>query len=1111
MPKRTDISSILVIGAGPIVIGQACEFDYSGTQAIKALKDEGYRIVLVNSNPATIMTDPELADATYVEPITPEVVAKIIEVERPDAVLPTMGGQTALNTALALFRDGTLDRFGVRMIGADAEAIDKAEDRQKFKVAMDKIGLESARSHIAHNEADALVGLEKVGLPAIIRPSFTLGGTGGGVAYNREEFLDIVRKGLDASPTTEVLIEESLLGWKEYEMEVVRDRADNAIIICSIENVDPMGVHTGDSITVAPALTLTDKEYQQMRNASIAVLREIGVETGGSNVQFAVNPKDGRQIVIEMNPRVSRSSALASKATGFPIAKVAAKLAVGYTLDEIMNEITGATPAAFEPTIDYVVTKVPRFAFEKFRGAEETLSTAMKSVGEVMAIGRNFAESLQKALRGLETGLDGLDEVERLRGAPRDEIVAALAKATPDRLLVAAQALREGLGEAEIAQIAGFDPWFLERMNEIITAERKVEADGLPRDAEGLRHLKSLGFSDRRLARLALRSANIRGGMSVGIRRGGGLLHDALVAMTGGITEEEVRALRHRLGVHPVYKRIDTCAAEFDAKTPYMYSTYEAPAFGEPENEALPSDRRKIVILGGGPNRIGQGIEFDYCCCHACFALADAGYETIMVNCNPETVSTDYDTSDRLYFEPLTAEDVLELLRVEQSRGELVGVIVQYGGQTPLKLARALEAAGIPILGTSPDAIDLAEDRERFAKLVNDLKLLQPANGLARSREEAAAVADRIGYPVLMRPSYVLGGRAMEIVDGPAQLDAYISTAVQVSGDAPVLIDRYLRDAIEVDVDCIADGTDVVVAGVMQHIEEAGVHSGDSACSLPPYSLSSEVVDEISRQAVMLARALQVRGLMNAQFAVKDGAIYLIEVNPRASRTVPFVAKVVGVPVAKIAARVMAGEKLADLPAIPVPEGRIAIKEAVFPFARFPGTDPVLSPEMKSTGEVMGMAPDFATAFLKSQAGAGTVLPTGGTVFVSVKDGDKAVIEPAVASLIDMGFTIVATGGTAAHLRGRGLSVESVNKVAEGRPHIVDRMKDGDIALVFNTTEGWQSLQDSQSIRATSVAGRIPYFTTAAASVAAVRAIEALKAGGLEVRTLQSYHRASHA
>ncbi|AEG48238.1 carbamoyl-phosphate synthase, large subunit [Sphingobium chlorophenolicum L-1] len=1111
MPKRTDISSILIIGAGPIIIGQACEFDYSGTQAVKALKEEGYRIILVNSNPATIMTDPEFADATYVEPITPEIVAKIIEKERPDAVLPTMGGQTALNTALALFNDGTLDKFGVKMIGADAAAIDKAEDRLKFRDAMDKIGLESARSRIAHTMEEALEALEFTGLPSIIRPSFTLGGTGGGVAYNKEEFKRIVAEGLDASPTTEVLIEESLLGWKEYEMEVVRDRNDNAIIICSIENVDPMGVHTGDSITVAPALTLTDKEYQIMRNASIAVLREIGVETGGSNVQFAVNPKDGRLIVIEMNPRVSRSSALASKATGFPIAKVAAKLAVGYTLDEIENDITGATPASFEPTIDYVVTKIPRFAFEKFKGSEPLLGTAMKSVGEVMAIGRNIHESMQKALRGLETGLSGFNNVDHLEGAPKDDIVAALAQPTPDRLLVAAQALREGLTVAEIHAIAKFDPWFLERIKEIIDVETDILSNGLPQDADGMRRLKAMGFSDKRLAYLALKSANLRG-MERGIARGSGLIHEAVKAMTGGVTEDEVRALRHKLGVRPVFKRIDTCAAEFEAKTPYMYSTYEAPIFGEAENEAQPSDRKKVVILGGGPNRIGQGIEFDYCCVHACFALSEAGYETIMVNCNPETVSTDYDTSDRLYFEPLTAEDVLEILSVEMSSGSLLGVIVQFGGQTPLKLAQALENAGVPILGTSPDAIDLAEDRERFAALIDKLKLKQPANGIARSREEAIAVANRIGYPVLMRPSYVLGGRAMEIVDGQAQLEEYIATAVQVSGDSPVLIDQYLRDAIEVDVDALCDGDDVVVAGVLQHIEEAGVHSGDSACSLPPYSLSDDIIAEIERQADVLARALSVRGLMNIQFAVKDGVVYLIEVNPRASRTVPFVAKAIGTPIAKIASRVMAGEKLRDLPKIDRNAiSHIAVKEAVFPFARFPGVDPVLSPEMKSTGEVMGIDSDFATAFAKAQLGAGTVLPKSGTVFVSVKDSDKPVILPAVRKMAALGFTIIATGGTARYLEEQGIAVQPVNKVAEGRPHIVDKIIDGDVDLIFNTTEGWQSLKDSKEIRTSALRAKVASFTTAAASVAAADAIEALRGHALEVRSLQSYYPVSQA
>ena len=1106
MPKRTDISSILVIGAGPIVIGQACEFDYSGTQAIKALKEEGYRVVLVNSNPATIMTDPDMADATYVEPITPEIVARIIEKERPDAVLPTMGGQTALNTALALFNDGTLEKYGVKMIGADADAIDKAEDRLRFRDAMDKIGLESARSGVAHTVEEAFAVLERTGLPSIIRPSFTLGGTGGGVAYNKAEFEHIVRSGLDASPTTEVLIEESLLGWKEYEMEVVRDRNDNAIIICSIENVDPMGVHTGDSITVAPALTLTDKEYQIMRSASIAVLREIGVETGGSNVQFAVNPKDGRLIVIEMNPRVSRSSALASKATGFPIARVAAKLAVGYTLDELTNEITGATPASFEPSIDYVVTKIPRFAFEKFKGAEPLLSTAMKSVGEVMAIGRNFKESMQKALRGLETGLDGFNRVLSLEGAGRDAIVAALSRQTPDRLLIVGQAFRDGFTVDEINAITHYDKWFLRQIEEIIAEEAKIMEDGLPTDAAGLRRLKAMGFSDKRLAVLAVRGIHVAGGLGETSARRSGLLHDALKMMAGATSEDEVRALRNKLGVHPVFKRIDSCAAEFEAVTPYMYSTYEAPMFGAPEDEARPSDRRKIVILGGGPNRIGQGIEFDYCCCHACFALEDAGYETIMINCNPETVSTDYDTSDRLYFEPLTAEDVLEILRVEQQNGELVGVIVQFGGQTPLKLAQALEDAGIPILGTSPDAIDLAEDRERFSALVEKLGLMQPANGIARSRDEAVAVANRIGFPVLIRPSYVLGGRAMEIVDSVAQLDDYIATAVQVSGDSPVLIDQYLRDAIECDVDALCDGEQVVVAGVMQHIEEAGIHSGDSACTLPPYSLPAEVIAEMERQAEALALALGVKGLMNIQFAVKDGDVYLIEVNPRASRTVPFVAKAIGQPVAKIAARVMAGEKLSTFPPFKRELDYMAVKEAVFPFARFPGVDPVLSPEMKSTGEVMGIDRDFATAFAKSQLGAGMKLPQGGVVFVSVKDTDKPVILPAAKKLVELGFRLIATGGTAKFLAEMGVPVEPVNKVAEGRPHIVDKIIDGDVALIFNTTEGWQSLKDSQSIRGSALTGKVPYFTTAAASVAAVEAIAALRGAQLEVRSLQAYY-----
>ena len=1106
MPKRTDISSILVIGAGPIIIGQACEFDYSGTQAIKALKEEGYRVILVNSNPATIMTDPEMADATYIEPITPEIVAKIIEKERPDAVLPTMGGQTALNCALDLANQGVLDKFGVQMIGANADAIDKAENRQRFREAMDKIGLESARSGVANTVDEAYAVLERTGLPSIIRPSFTLGGTGGGIAYNKAEFERIVRDGLDASPTTEVLIEESLLGWKEYEMEVVRDRKDNCIIICSIENVDPMGVHTGDSITVAPALTLTDKEYQIMRTASIEVLREIGVETGGSNVQFAVNPADGRLIVIEMNPRVSRSSALASKATGFPIARVAAKLAVGYTLDEIQNEITGATPASFEPTIDYVVTKIPRFAFEKFKGSKNELSTAMKSVGEVMAIGRCFAESMQKALRGLETGLDGFNRITEFEGVSREVITASLSKRTPDRILKIAQAFREDFTVEEIARITGFDPWFLRQIEAIIYEEKMIAHNGLPNTADEMRRLKAMGFSDKRLATLAVRSVGVAGGLGETQAKRSGLLHDALRAMAGATSEQEVRDLRRKLGVYPVYKRIDSCAAEFEAITPYMYSTYEAPSFGEAEDEAMPSDRKKIVILGGGPNRIGQGIEFDYCCVHACFALAEAGFETIMVNCNPETVSTDYDTSDRLYFEPLTEEDVLEIMRVEMSKGEVVGTIVQFGGQTPLKLAVALEREGIPILGTSPDAIDLAEDRERFAKLVNKLKLMQPMNGIAKSRDEAAAVAARIGYPVLLRPSYVLGGRAMEIVDSEAQLDDYIATAVNVSGDSPVLVDQYLRDAVECDVDVVADGFEVRIAGVMQHIEEAGVHSGDSACTLPPYSLPVDIITEMERQATELAKALKVRGLMNVQFAVKDGDVYLIEVNPRASRTVPFVAKAIGQPIAKVAARVMAGEGLHTFEPFDLNPDHMAVKEAVFPFARFPGSDPVLSPEMKSTGEVMGIDRGFAAAFLKSQLGAGMKPPQSGTLFVSVKDTDKPLIVPAVQTLLDKGFRVIATGGTQTYLAKQGLAVEPVNKVAEGRPHIVDAIIDGDVQLIFNTTEGWQSLLDSKSIREAALEKKLPYYTTAAACLAVAQAIAEVSPEQLEVRSLQDYY-----
>ncbi|ABS63927.1 carbamoyl-phosphate synthase, large subunit [Parvibaculum lavamentivorans DS-1] len=1078
MPKRTDIKSIMIIGAGPIIIGQACEFDYSGTQACKALKDEGYRIILVNSNPATIMTDPELADATYIEPITPEVVAKIIEKERPDALLPTMGGQTALNTALALADMGVLEKFGVEMIGAKREAIEMAEDRQLFRDAMDRIGLESPRSRVAHNMEEALAALEFVGLPAIIRPSFTMGGTGGGIAYNRQEFSDIIESGLDASPVNEVLVEESVLGWKEYEMEVVRDKADNCIIICSIENVDPMGVHTGDSITVAPALTLTDKEYQVMRNASIAVLREIGVETGGSNVQFAVNPKDGRLVVIEMNPRVSRSSALASKATGFPIAKVAARLAVGYTLDELRNDITKVTPASFEPTIDYVVTKIPRFAFEKFAGAEKLLGTAMKSVGEAMAIGRTFQESLQKALRSMETGLTGLNEVTvpgMGEGDDKNAIRAALGRPTPDRLLVIAQALREGMSHDQIQASCSYDPWFIEQLQGLIDAEAEVRGKGLPQTKAEMRRLKAMGFSDARLAELA-RSE-----------------------------EEAVRKARREMGVRPVYKRIDTCAAEFESLTPYMYSTYETDFDGKADCEADPSGRKKAIILGGGPNRIGQGIEFDYCCCHAAFALAEIGIESIMVNCNPETVSTDYDTSDRLYFEPLTAEDVLELIDLEMSKGTLLGVIVQFGGQTPLKLANDLERAKVPILGTSPDAIDLAEDRDRFSALLEKLGLKQPPNGIARSAAEAKMIAERIGYPVVIRPSYVLGGRGMEIVRDAAHLDRYINEAVIVSGKSPVLIDYYLRDAIEVDVDALCDGKDVVICGIMEHIEEAGVHSGDSACSLPPYSLKRETIAEIERQTRDMALALNVGGLMNVQYAIQDGTIYVLEVNPRASRTVPFVAKVIGEPVAKIAAKVMAGESLASFNLKPDAHGRVAVKEAVFPFARFPGVDTILGPEMRSTGEVMGLDRSFAVAFAKSQLGGGTKVPVTGTVFVSVKDSDKAKIVAPAKKLLDMGFKLVATGGTQRYLAEQGIEVGTINKVLEGRPHIVDAIKNGEVALVFNTTEGAQALSDSMSLRRSALMMKVPYYTTVAGARAAVEGIDAIRKGQLEVASLQSY------
>jgi len=1087
MPKRTDIKSILIIGAGPIIIGQACEFDYSGAQACKALREEGYRVILVNSNPATIMTDPGLADATYIEPITPETVARIIEKERPDALLPTMGGQTGLNTSLALADMGVLDKFNVELIGANRQAIEMAEDRKLFREAMDRIGLENPRATIitAPKRADgkrdinagvslALDAIEFVGLPAIIRPAYTLGGTGGGVAYNRDDYERICRSGLDASPAGQILVDESLLGWKEFEMEVVRDRADNAIIICSIENVDPMGVHTGDSITVAPALTLTDKEYQMMRSASIAVLREIGVETGGSNVQWAVNPADGRMVVIEMNPRVSRSSALASKATGFPIAKIAAKLAVGYTLDELDNDITKVTPASFEPTIDYVVTKIPRFAFEKFPGAKAELTTAMKSVGEAMAIGRTIHESLQKALASMETGLTGFDEIA-IEGAPdKAAIVKALSVATPDRMRLIAQAMRHGLTDDEINAATAFDPWFIARIREIVDVEADLRASGLPVNEAGLRKVKMMGFTDARLATLT------------------------------GRDEAQIRRARRNLGVLPVFKRIDTCAAEFEAQTPYMYSTYESPVFGEVECEARPSNRKKVVILGGGPNRIGQGIEFDYCCCHACFALTEAGYETIMINCNPETVSTDYDTSDRLYFEPLTLEHVLEILRIEQGNGTLHGVIVQFGGQTPLKLARALEAEGIPILGTTPDAIDLAEDRERFQSLLRRLDLKQPVNGIAHSPAEAFRIAAEVGYPLVIRPSYVLGGRAMEIVRDDAQLERYINEAVVVSGTSPVLLDSYLSNAVEVDVDALCDGTDVHVAGVMQHIEEAGVHSGDSACSLPPYSLDAATVAELKVQTRAMALGLNVVGLMNVQFAIKDGEIYVLEVNPRASRTVPFVAKAVNSPIASIAARLMAGEKLGAFDLRPAETPHFSVKEAVLPFARFPGVDTLLGPEMRSTGEVMGWDKSFPRAFLKAQLGAGVVLPESGCVFISIRDADKtAQMVEAAHILIDLGLTIVATRGTAAFLRGAGVACETVNKVYEGRPNIVDRLKDGGIALVMNTTEGTLAIEDSREIRSVALYEKIPYFTTAAASHAAARAMQARREGELDVRALQ--------
>jgi len=1058
MPKRTDIKSVLIIGAGPIVIGQACEFDYSGAQACKALREEGYRVVLVNSNPATIMTDPGMADATYIEPITWQMVARIIEKERPDALLPTMGGQTALNCALDLAREGVLEKFGVEMIGASREAIDKAEDREKFKNAMRRIGLACPRSSLAHSMEEALQVQAGIGFPVVIRPSFTLGGTGGGIAYNREEFVAICERGLDASPTKELLIEESVLGWKEFEMEVVRDRKDNCIIVCSIENLDPMGVHTGDSITVAPAQTLTDKEYQIMRDASIAVLREIGVDTGGSNVQFAINPKDGRMIVIEMNPRVSRSSALASKATGFPIAKVAAKLAVGYTLDELRNDITGgATPASFEPTIDYVVTKVPRFAFEKFRQADDRLTTQMKSVGEVMAIGRTFQESLQKALRGLEVGVDGFN----LKSVDPDKIGDELAYPRAERLWYVADAFGIGMTLEELHGYTKIDPWFLSQIKEIVDLELRLEQHALADlSRDELRELKRKGFADRRLAYLLK------------------------------TTESEVRARRHALGVRPAFKRVDTCAAEFATRTAYMYSTYED------ECEAEPTDRRKVMVLGGGPNRIGQGIEFDYCCVHAAMALREDGFETIMVNCNPETVSTDYDTSDRLYFEPLTLEDVLEIVHVEKPWG----VIVQYGGQTPLKLARDLEKNGVPIIGTSPDMIDMAEDRERFQQMLHRLGLKQPPNRTARTESAALAAAEEIGYPLVVRPSYVLGGRAMEIVHAPQDLERYMKEAVKVSNDSPVLLDRFLNDAIEVDVDAICDGREVLIGGIMEHIEQAGVHSGDSACSLPPYSLSPALQDELRRQTVEMARGLSVVGLMNVQFAIQgneqDGqVVYVLEVNPRASRTVPFVSKATGRPLAKIAARCMVGRSLAEQGV----HGEIvppyySVKEAVFPFIKFPGVDTILGPEMKSTGEVMGVGETFGEAFVKSQLAAGVKLPSSGRVFVSVKNGDKPRAIETARMLHELGFRIVATRGTAASLAAAGIPVTAVNKVAEGRPHIVDMLKNDEIALVVNTVEEKKSaIHDSYVIRREALNDQVPTFTTIAGARAAVIGMTAMR------------------
>lgn len=1085
MGKRTDIKSIAVIGSGPIIIGQACEFDYSGAQACKALREDGYRVILINSNPATIMTDPDMADATYIEPITPEIVAKILEKERPDAVLPTMGGQTALNTALALADDGTLDRLNIELIGANRASIAMAEDRQLFGDCMDRLGLESPKSQTVKTLDYALSVMKDIGLPCIIRPSFTMGGTGGGIAFNRDEFIEIVQAGLEASPTTEVLIEESVLGWKEYEMEVVRDKNDNCIIICSIENIDPMGVHTGDSITVAPAMTLTDKEYQKMRNASLAVLRGIGIDTGGSNVQFAVNPEDGRMVVIEMNPRVSRSSALASKATGFPIAKVAARLAVGYTLDELQNDITNKIPASFEPTIDYIVTKIPRFNFEKFRGTQDKLTTSMKSVGEVMALGRCFEESLQKALSSMENGLSGLNEIDIPEG--EQNITAALAHPGPNRIRVIAEAFRRGLSVDDIHSICKYDPWFLERIENIVHHEQVVSENGLPNTAHEMFGLKLLGFSDRRLGQLA------------------------------NVSAEEVRKHRLSMNIKPVYKRVDSCAGEFSSETAYFYSTYET--LNDAWCEARPTNSKKVVILGGGPNRIGQGIEFDYCCVHAAYAVKQRGYEAIMINCNPETVSTDYDTSDRLYFEPVTAERVLDIIQTEQQNGEVFGVIVQLGGQTPLKLCKTLEENGIKILGTSPDAIDLAEDRERFQKLLQDKKLQQPPNGIARDEQTAIKIAEDIGYPVVIRPSYVLGGQAMEIVYNTDGLKKYINTAVTVSGDTPVLIDKYLQHCIEIDIDAISDGRDVHICGVMEHIEEAGVHSGDSTCTLPPHSLREDIVIELMNQAITLAKSLNIIGLMNVQFVVSesrdpsnldDYKIYVLEVNPRASRTVPFVAKATGVAVANLASRLMMGETLADLRHEGLLKNHLAdytaVKAPVFPFARFPGVDVVLGPEMRSTGEVMGIDKNYHEAFAKARLGTGSHLPLKGTVFISVKDSDKNLIIPMASRLQDMGFRIVATGGTAAHLVSAGIRAHKINKVYEGQPHAADAMINGDIDLVINTTHGPRAIDDGVSLRRVALQSRISYYTTISGARAAISAIQKMQQGViLDVHPIQEY------